>query len=140
MGKANELQDIVRLCNQARTEEQLFALLDESTKRLGFEQFALTHHVDLTGPPEDAIALWSYDAGWEATVMEQRYFLDDPIFAATQKSAAGFLWSDVGRIIDMTDRQKEILEKARKFGLSEGYTVPVHVPGEHEGSCNLFYG
>lgn|SRR5512139_369423 len=137
MSKATELQDFVRLCNQALTEEQLFALLDEATRGLGFEQFALTHHVDLRGPPRDAIAIWSYDPGWAETVMEYRYFLDDPIFAASKKTAAGFLWSDVGKMIELTDRQKESLEKAREFGLCEGYTVPVHVPGEYEGSCNF---
>jgi LuxR family quorum-sensing system transcriptional regulator CciR len=49
----------------------------------------------------------------------------------------GFLWSDVEKMIKLTDRQRDILESARKFGLAEGFTVPVHVPGEYQGTCNF---
>jgi LuxR family quorum-sensing system transcriptional regulator CciR len=40
-------------------------------------------------------------------------------------------------MIDLTDRQKEILETARQFGLADGFTVPVHVPGEYRGTCSF---
>jgi LuxR family transcriptional regulator, quorum-sensing system regulator CciR len=137
MPQVSDLQDFVHKCNLASSEEQLFELLDDATRRLGFEQFAMTHHVDLTGRPEDSIAMATYDPGWIETLIGQKYFLDDPIHAASSKTAVGFLWSDVGKMIDLTDRQKEILEAARGFGLSDGFTVPVHVPGEYRGTCSF---
>jgi LuxR family quorum-sensing system transcriptional regulator CciR len=137
MGQAKELQDFVRQCNLADTEEQLFALLDEATRSLGFEQFAMGHHVDLTGPPEDALRLTTYNPDWIEIALTKRLFVDDPIHAASAKTAVGFLWSDVGKMIDLTDRQRRILEDARKYGLAEGYTVPVHVPGEYAGTCSF---
>ena len=132
-----DLQDFVRQCNLATSEEQLFALLDEATHRLGFEQFALAHHVNLAGLPDDAVAMGSYRTDWVETLIENRYFVDDPILAASAKTAVGFLWSDVDKLIKLTDRQRGILENARKFGLVEGFTVPVHVPGEYQGTCNF---
>lgn len=137
MPQGSELQEFVRECNLATSEEQLFGLLDEATRRLGFEQFALTHHVNLAGLPDDAIAIGSYSANWVETLIEQRYFNDDPILAASSKTAVGFLWSDVDKMINLTDRQREILEAARRFGLAEGFTVPIHVPGEYQGTCNF---
>ena len=132
-----ELQDFVRQCNVATSEEQLFDLLDLATRRLGFEQFAMGHHVDLTGPPADAMRLTTYDPAWVETALGKRYFVDDPIHAASMKTAVGFLWSDVPKMIQMTGRQNGILEAARRFGLAEGFTVPVHVPGEYRGTCSF---
>jgi LuxR family quorum-sensing system transcriptional regulator CciR len=40
-------------------------------------------------------------------------------------------------MINMTDRQAHILQAARSYGLREGYTVPVHVPGEYRGTCSF---
>lgn len=137
MAKGKDLQEFVRQCNLATSEEQLFGLLDEATRQLGFEQFAMTHHVDLAGRPDDSIAMASYDTNWIETLIGRRYFVDDPIHAASSKTAVGFLWSDVDKMIDLSDRQKEILEAARKFGLAEGFTVPVHVPGEYRGTCSF---
>jgi LuxR family quorum-sensing system transcriptional regulator CciR len=89
------------------------------------------------GPPGDAIRLTTYKESWIEILLDRKYFIDDPIHAASQKTAVGFLWSDVGKMIDLTDRQREILDTARKFGLADGFTVPVHVPGEYRGTCSF---
>jgi LuxR family quorum-sensing system transcriptional regulator CciR len=137
MTQPDHLLDFVRQCNLATDEAHLFGLLDEATKRLGFERFAMGHHVDLAGPQGDAVRLTTYDPGWVETVVENRFFLDDPIHLASSKTAVGFLWSEVGKLIDLTDRQKSILDAARSFGLTDGFTVPVHVPGEYQGTCSF---
>jgi LuxR family transcriptional regulator, quorum-sensing system regulator CciR len=137
MTQSRNLQEFVRQCNLAESEEQLFGLLDEYTRRLGFEQFTMVHHVDLAGRPDDSLLITSYHQHWVEMLIEQRFFADDPILAASTKTAVGFLWSDVGKMIDLTDRQREILERARQFGLADGFTVPVHVPGEYHGTCNF---
>lgn len=137
MDKRLHLQEFIRECNLAETEEQLFAALDEATRRLGFDQFAMGHHVDLTGPPDDAIRLTTYHPDWVEASIGRGYFLDDPVHAASSRTAVGFLWSDVPKMISLTERQNTILENARKYGLSEGFTVPVHVPGEYRGTCSF---
>lgn len=137
MPQTFDLKEFIRDCNLATSEEQLFSALDDATHRLGFEQFAMGHHVDLSGPPEDAIRLTTYHPDWIETAVGRGYFLDDPVHAASAKTAVGFLWADVPKLICMTERQAGILEAARKFGLSEGFTVPVHVPGEYRGTCSF---
>lgn len=132
-----DFNEFIRECNLATTEDQLFAALDEATHQLGFEQFAMGHHVDLAHPPEDAIRLTTYNPDWIQLALGRRYFLDDPVHAASNRTAVGFLWSDVPKLISMSERQTGILKTARKFGLAEGYTVPVHVPGEYRGTCSF---
>lgn len=121
----------------ATDEGRLHAVLDEAVHALGFEQFAMGHHVDLTGPPRDAIRLTSYHADWIDESVERRYFVDDPVHKASVRCATGFLWSDIPTLIDVSGRQQCILERARRFGLVEGYTVPVPVPGEYRGTCSF---
>jgi len=132
-----KLSDFVRDCLAIRDEFHLRDLLGSITRSLGFEQFALVNHVDLAGPPSGAMVLMSYDDGWVERAISNRYFVDDPIHAASTKTVTGFLWRDVPRMLELSHRQKRILEEARGFGLCEGLTVPVHAPGEYRGTCSF---
>ena len=40
-------------------------------------------------------------------------------------------------MIALTDKDRRILELARRQGIGEGFTVPAHVPGEAHGSCSF---
>lgn len=124
-------------CRNLADEEELRLILADMTRRLGFEQFALNHHVDLVGPPTDAIMLMNYDPAWIDRSLSQGYHLDDPVHAASARSAFGFAWHDVPFMIRMSGRQRKILDEARAYGLRDGFTVPVHVPGEYRGTCSF---
>ena len=124
-------------CSEIDHEEDLRALLAEITQQMGFEQFALNHHVDLVGPPQDAIVVMNYDPAWVEHALSRGYHLDDPVHAASTKAAFGFLWRDVPTLVRLSRRQRLILEEARGFGLREGFTVPVHMPGEYRGTCSF---
>jgi LuxR family quorum-sensing system transcriptional regulator CciR len=63
--------------------------------------------------------------------------MNDPIHRASMHKATGFLWSEVGEMISLSDQDRKILAAARRFGLVEGLTVPVHVPGEYRGTCSF---
>lgn len=121
----------------AQMEEQLYVHLEACAFNLGFRQFAMGHHVDLAGPPQDAIRLTNYHPAWIERSLGEGYFLYDPVHQASTRTAAGFLWTDVPTMIRLTKRQKAVLEAARPYGLSEGYTIPVHVPGEYRGTCSF---
>lgn len=121
----------------AQTEAQLHAHLEQCAFDLGFLQFAMGHHVDLTGPPNDAIRVTNYNPAWIERSLGEGYFVYDPIHLASTRTAMGFLWSDVPSMIRLTQKQKIILAAARPYGLSEGYTIPVHVPGEYRGTCSF---
>jgi LuxR family quorum-sensing system transcriptional regulator CciR len=69
--------------------------------------------------------------------MERHYFAADPIHLASIKAVNGFLWSDAGDFISLTPRHKQILAEAVAFGLGCGFTVPVHWPGEFQGTCSF---
>jgi LuxR family quorum-sensing system transcriptional regulator CciR len=70
-------------------------------------------------------------------IIERKYTSDDPILVACEHTNVGFRWSDIHKWIALSKRQKEILDGARVAGIGEGFTVPVHIPGEYAGSCSF---
>lgn len=122
---------------RAEHEGELHEILARSTRDLGFDRFAMGHHVDLLVPPDDVVRLTNYDERWIMRSLGEGYFLEDPVHRASTQTAIGFLWSEVASMIRLSERQKRILEKARDYGLVVGFTVPVHVPGEYRGTCSF---
>lgn len=62
---------------------------------------------------------------------------DDPVHAACRHSAAGFAWEGIDSLAELDRKQRDRLAESRAFGLGEGFTVPVNVPGEPAGSCSF---
>jgi LuxR family quorum-sensing system transcriptional regulator CciR len=127
----------VRRFSSVAGENELFAILDDLTRELGFTQFALGHNIDLSRPPADAIRLTSYNPEWVERVAEQNYLPDDPIHAASMRRVAGFLWHEAIASTVLTERQDRILKEAATYGLRAGVSIPVHVPGEYYGGCSF---
>jgi LuxR family quorum-sensing system transcriptional regulator CciR len=135
MSSFNDVQVFVREANKVRTIPGLESLMESIVAELGFEYFALGHHVNIaTG---NLIQIIHYPPSWAEMVVERHYITEDPILMASQTSAAGFKWSEISKLIKLTGRQKQILEEAKTNGMGEGFTVPMHIPGECAGSCNF---
>ena len=121
----------------AKQISDLDDIMNELTAALGFDQFALGHHVDLLRPPSQAARLTNYDPVWIEQALEKRFFTDDPVHAASARLVRPFHWTEIFDHLVMSDRRLEILERGAKIGLVEGYTIPVHQPGEYNGTCSF---
>jgi LuxR family quorum-sensing system transcriptional regulator CciR len=132
-----ELMNFIAACAAVDSDAHLHDLLAAITVRLGFQQFALNHHVDLSRPPTDAISLMNYDQAWVDHAFSRRYHIDDPVHVASAKTGTGFWWSELPRLVDMTARQRRIIDEARGFGLTDGFSIPIHIPGEYRGTCSF---
>lgn len=133
----HRLQRFLTALRDARELGDLEGIMIELTHELGFDQFAMGHHVDLTKPAGGTVRLTNYDPDWIEQSLEQRFFADDPVHAASARLVRPFLWTEIPDHIAMTDAHREILERARGYGLVEGFTVPVHQPGEYNGTCSF---
>jgi LuxR family quorum-sensing system transcriptional regulator CciR len=115
----------------------LHATLSEVVTSLGFDGVAMLHHVDFTAGGAPVIAYADYPMDFLSKVLGRRYFADDPVLAACQRTAAPFSWCELPELISLTARQREILAQAANCGLQQGFTVPINVPGEPLGSCSF---
>lgn len=131
------IDDLLASFLDAQNQDNLLEALTRATRALGFSQFAMGHHVDLASPPQSAIRLSTYNEDWVSHGLERQYFAEDPIHLASTKTVNGFLWHEVGKLINLTTRHKQILAEAIGFGLGTGFTVPIHIPGEYQGTCSF---
>lgn len=137
MDRVKDFDKFIDRMRDARVISVLDDVMDEVTRVLGFDQFALGHHVDLVRPPSNAIRLTSYDPSWINESLEQRFFADDPVHAVSARLMRPFRWDELSDHIRMTEHHYRILDRARTFGLIGGITVPVRLTGEFEGSCSF---
>lgn len=132
-----DVQNFVQEANRLAEIDELRALLGKTVKDLGFDYFALVHHVNIYHTRDKVVHLFDYPAAWTEMIDRNSYFTDDPVHMACQKSAAPFEWSDVRNIVKLTEKHEHILHLAEEAGLGAGFTVPIHVPGEATGSCSF---
>src|SRR5690606_27274562 len=69
--------------------------------------------------------------------LERRFFVDDPVHAASVRLVRPFRWDEIPDYLPMTEPHRAIIERARGYGLVKGFTVPVHQPGEYNGTCSF---
>jgi LuxR family quorum-sensing system transcriptional regulator CciR len=115
----------------------LRALLSDASAELGFRWFALLHHASLRGADKPYIRIDNYPKAWAAEFIGSGLYRHDPVHRASRRASRGFEWRELGKLTNLGRREKSILKRSRCFGLGEGMTVPVNVPGEPGGSCSF---
>lgn len=104
---------------------------------LGFQYFALAHHVDLALTGGTAIRLHNYPAHWAEYYEANGLGVSDPVHRASHKTSIGFRWSRIPQLVPLTSRDCTMLDRGRAEGIGDGFTVPANVPGEAFGSCSF---
>ena len=137
MGRFDDVQQFVHEANHISDIGSLRCLLDSTVRTFGFDYYALVHHASIFQGKDELIRLHDFPQAWAETIRDRGYFSDDPVHIACQKSAVPFTWTDVPQILELTERQKEMLAAARTAGLGGGFTVPIHLPGECTASCTF---
>lgn len=132
----DRVEAFVRDVSRLGSEADLAQALGEVSADLGFRYFALAHHVD-PGETCAAVRLHNYPQGWEEFFDEQALGASDPVHRASHRTSVGFAWSELDGLIVLTEQDRQVLARARQYGIGEGYTIPAHVPGEAHGSCSF---
>lgn len=137
MSKLATARDFLQQVRSATSNDQLGDALALVSEAMGFRYYALTHHVDFAAAGADAVRLQNYPPHWVAWFDENRLGVADPVHRASQVTSVGFLWDRVPEMIKITTGDRDVLDRARREGIGDGFTVPAHVPGESSGSCSF---
>ena len=124
----------VALCSEDR---DLGGLLQDATRELGFDYFALLHHASLSSSRLGLIRIDTYPPGWERELEARGLIGADPVHQASVRTNIGFTWSELPSLVPIGRRAREVLERSKRFDIGDGFTVPVNVPGEPCGSCSF---
>jgi len=133
----DRIDAFVRDVSSVTSQAELAQLLHDICREMGFDYFALTHHVDISRTPKPAIRLHNYPLQWAEYFDEEKLGPSDPVHRASHLTSVGFAWSRLPAMIHLTPRDRMILEAAGSNGIGDGFTVPAHVPGESNGSCSF---
>ena len=129
--------ELMNLADAVRSADDLGAVMARMTQQLGFEYFALAHHVDVQAANGDAIRLHNYPQGWVDYYEANRLGISDPVHRASHVTSVGFRWSRIPAMIPLTAADHRTLALGRAQGIGDGFTVPANVPGEARGSCSF---
>ena len=113
--------------------------LAEATHAHEFDHFALVQRLsqrNSVGP----VQLTDYPDEWVEHLLGDKRYTDDPVLIASERTVAAFTWTELPGIVPLSRRNTLYMQAARARGLGEGYTIPIHVPGEATGLCSFVTG
>lgn len=120
------------------SREALLSAISALCDHAGVDYFAVVHHGDAEASSPDLIRLHNYPTDFAAFHADHRLGVRDPVHRMSQLRGSGFLWASMTRLLPSFDaRDSQILERAQRSGIGDGYTRPFHVPGERSGSCSF---
>lgn len=137
MGMHMLAMQFIRIVEAVGSADELMAAMAVVTADLGFQYFALTHHVDIVAASGSAIRIHNYPARWVDYHDDHALGVCDPVHRASHVTGVGFTWSEMPTMIPLTAEDRRVLALAREAGIGDGFTVPAHVPGEARGSCSF---
>ncbi|HEY1890656.1 MAG TPA: LuxR family transcriptional regulator [Steroidobacteraceae bacterium] len=120
--------------------DQLAAEFLKAMQALGFRHFACCSHVDPYHPPPGAVMMHNYPLGWVRTYSDGKLYETDPVLQRAASSPRPFFWDTAFQAAPITKSQKIMMADATGYGLSHGYTVPLHLswlPGSLRASCTV---
>jgi LuxR family quorum-sensing system transcriptional regulator CciR len=129
--------DFADRVDQVREMEALASLLEAAARDLGFDYYALVEHANIVRPPASFMCAQNYPEGWVEIFAHRRLHALDPVQALASRQLAGFIWSDLPRLMALTPAQQAILTDAAHNGLGAGYTVPLHAPFGRTASASF---
>lgn len=131
------IEAFIRLVGTVTNQDDLADAMGLITADLGFQYFALAHHVDLALTGATAIRLHNYPTQWADYYEANGLGVNDPVHRASHKTSIGFRWSRIPALVPLTSRDWRMLDRGRAEGIGDGFTVPANVPGEAFGSCSF---
>jgi LuxR family quorum-sensing system transcriptional regulator CciR len=136
VGHFSDVQTFVRTVREADSLEGISDVLSDATRRFRFDHFAMVQRVNsrlATSP----VQLSDYPDQWVELLTSGDYYVHDPVLVAVEKSVAPFSWEDLPSMVKMTKHHFSYMKSAQAQGLTRGYTVPIHVPGQASGLCSF---
>lgn len=137
MSQLGDVNQFIEASRIVRSADELRALMEPITREMGFDCYAIFQHVHDFTWRKQALAISNYPRSWLDYFFENRFTADDPIHTASYRTSIGFSFERIPELIEISDRQQKILEESRRAGLTDGFCVPAHIPGEANGTCTF---
>lgn len=143
-GHFQDVQTFVRAVRAAPSLTDISLVLKDATRSFRFDHFALAQQQGSQklggGGRLGPVRLTDFPDAWVDRLVGQGRVSDDPVLLASERRVTPFVWSSLPAIMAMNPRHQAFMAEARAAGLIEGYTVPIHVPGQASGLVSFVMG
>lgn len=129
--------DLATELAEAGSLADLEQALTRTTRELGFDHFALSLELRIADCRTPSLLLHDYPREWAKVYTGFDLAGQDPVRRAGERSFIGFCWQQIERLIPLTRGDRQMLAVGRECGISDGYTIPRHLPGLAHGSCTF---
>lgn len=145
MGRIGDVQRFIDDLRQIRTPKGLEQSLFAVCREMGFDMVTMFHHVDLSRIDPalthmrrgELVGITTAPISWSEFYRDNKFVAVDPRVLATRRTMSPFRTSETGRIIQISSAQRAVVESQARANIGEGFTIPVHFPGEPSGSCTF---
>jgi DNA-binding CsgD family transcriptional regulator len=124
-------------CARAATMTALQEVFLSNVAALGFRYAALCNRTHLERPRPGVVIMSNLPRGWIEHHVANGFHHISPTFAAAERGAAPFFWSDPAFCASLSPAQTRVMNEARDFGLKCGFSVPLSTPGGRVAVCSL---
>ena len=141
MSRLGDVNAFIADSRRCRTADDLRRLMESITSEMGFKAYAVFQHVRHFRWGDDTLlGLSNFPRPWLHQFFDNRFHEDDPVHIASYRTSVGFRFSEIDSLIELTPRQRDILQAAQREGIGDGFCVPAHIPGETAGTCTFVVG
>ncbi len=119
-------------------QDEAEAVAGDVVRTLGFRFFSyVVPDPSWSGSDEGAsgMLLTSYPGGWHSRYRRRSYQAEDPVIVQGRRELLPFAWGDEAYLRAIHPGARRLFFEAREFGITSGFTVPVHGPA---GQSALF--
>jgi len=127
----NDVQTFVGAVRSAPSLTDIGLVLNAATRRFRFDHFALAQQSSANRL--GSLRLSDFPDAWVERLVADDLVAHDPVLLACERQVTPFTWSHLPELLPLNRQQRHYMAQARAAGLAEGYTVPIHIPGQASG-------
>ena len=145
MGRIREIQAFMDDLRHTRTPLGLQQLMSDMARDMGFDIVTMYQHVDLSPVRAslshmrcgNLVGVTTCPVSWAEHYRDHNLVRVDPRVLACRRTSSPFRTDEMGRIIKITSAQRDVAHRQSRANIGEGFTVPLHFPGEPSASCTF---
>ncbi len=132
---AHRVESFIDKLNHAANLDDIYLALRQQLEFIGFDYFAYLIIRSPDGPHESHY-LGTYPHEWSVHYVAQDYVHIDPVIAKASNRITPFRWKGVRQELVSGSRTRIFFDEAGDFGLQQGFTIPIHGPGQALATLN----
>lgn len=114
---------------RSQHEEALRDVLAEAASDMGVSSFAYLGLSSNPSPPMGPVYVSTYPTEWTSHYLGHDYSRIDPVIQTAARNVLPFYWGPATPLQPRDEAQTRLFDDARDYGITFGFTVPIHDVG-----------